>query len=72
MTFALVLALFAAPAEAKKSAEPAPVAAAPAIDPVYEADIRKLLDVTGSVALAQQAMDRDRSMKPGGDGRRDP
>ena len=59
MLFALVLTLVL-PAHAKKPTEPPPppVAAAPTLDPSYEADIRKLLEVTGSVALAQQAMDQ--------------
>src|SRR4029078_7314726 len=59
MLFALLVA-FILPAQAKKPAEPpAPaVAATPALEPSYEADIRKLLDVTGSAALAQQAFDQ--------------
>jgi uncharacterized protein len=59
MLFAFVLALVL-PAQAKKPAEPPPpaVAAAPALDPSYEADIRKLLDVTRSAALAEQVFDQ--------------
>ena len=57
--FALLLTLVLS-AHAKKPAEPPPpaAAAAPALDPAYEADIRKLLEVTGSAALAVQAMDQ--------------
>jgi hypothetical protein len=59
MLFALFLAVVL-PAQAKKPPEPPPppVVAVPALDPSYEADIRKLLEVTGSAALAQQAMDQ--------------
>ena len=59
MLLAFLVALVL-PAQAKKPAEPPPpaVTAAPALDPSYEADIRKLLEVTGSAALAQQVMDQ--------------
>jgi hypothetical protein len=47
----------------KKDAAPPPAAApaaAPAvtIDPAFEADIRRLLEMTGSAALGQQVMDQ--------------
>lgn len=68
----LSLLLAVAPAHAgKKSTPPAaePVAAAapaaPALDPAFEADIRKLLELTGAAAMGQQMMDQMMaSMKP--------
>ena len=62
LLLALTLVLSPASAGPKKKAQPVappPVeAAAPAIDPAFEADIRRLLDVTGSAALGKQAMDQ--------------
>lgn len=60
---ALLLAVSPAHAGKKKDAPPPPPPAveAPAraaIDPAFEADIRKLLEMTGSAALGQQVMDQ--------------
>jgi uncharacterized protein len=65
--FVLALFLATAPAHAGKHKEaapapapapPPPEAAEPAIDPAFEADIRKLLEVTGSAALGAQMRDQ--------------
>jgi hypothetical protein len=60
MSFAVLLALVL-PTQAKKPAAappPAAIAATTAADPAYEASIRRLLEVTGSAALAEQMFDQ--------------
>lgn len=60
---ALVLVVSPAHAGKKKDAAPPPppvpaAPAAPAIDPAFEADIRRLLAATGAAAMGQQVMDQ--------------
>lgn len=63
-SYVLIALLSISPAWAgKKKAElptaPPPAAtAAAAVDPAFEADIRRLMEVTGSAALGKQAMDQ--------------
>lgn len=62
VALALLLAVSPAYAGKKKAPPPEPPPAAapaePPIDPAFEADIRKLLAVTGAGALGQQVMDQ--------------
>ena len=52
-------------ASQQQNASAAPIKEQPKIDPVKEADIRRLLDLTGTAALATQVMDRmEKSIKP--------
>ena len=63
LVLAALLTISPASAGPRKKAETAPpppvaVAAAPAIEPAFEADIRRLLEITGSAALGKQALDQ--------------
>jgi hypothetical protein len=55
----------AAPSAAQQPAAPAPAASSPKIDPAKEADIRRLLEVTGAKGLAMQSMTQmEEAMRP--------
>lgn len=63
LVLAALLTISPASAGNKKKGQPPPpppevIVAAPAIDPAFEADIRRLLDITGSAALGKQALDQ--------------
>ena len=62
MSYVFIALLLISPAWAgKKKGEPPPVApvpAAPAIDPAFEADIRRLLEASGAGALGAQVMEQ--------------